>query len=55
MRDQLLDAPYRGQLDTLLRAYVRSRLQLPNAGQVRAALDAQDARDWAPEQRISGR
>jgi hypothetical protein len=52
MRDQLLDAPYRGQLDTLLRAYVRSRLQLPNAGQAQAALDAQDARDWAIRQRV---
>jgi hypothetical protein len=52
MRDQLLDAPYRSQLDGLLRAYVRSRLRLPNVGQAPAALDAQDARDWAIRQRV---
>ncbi len=52
MRDQLLDAPYRGQLDSLLRVYVRSRLRLPEIGLGGAALDAQDARDWAIQQRI---
>jgi hypothetical protein len=52
LRDQLLDAPYRGQLDSLLRTYIRSRLQLASIGLDPAALDAQGARDWAIQQRI---
>src|ERR1700722_5027899 len=51
-RDQLFDQPARGQLDALLRAYVKERRALPGAGVSRAALDAADARAGALQQQI---
>jgi hypothetical protein len=52
LRDSLLDQPYRSQLDGLLRAYIRGRRLLPLAGLDPAALDAQDRRSEAMQQRI---
>jgi hypothetical protein len=52
LRDSLLDQPYRSQLDSLLRAYIRERRLLPLAGLDPAALDAQDRRSESMQQRI---
>lgn len=44
LRDQLLDPPYRAELDGLLRDYIRERSALPQLGLDSAALDAEDKR-----------
>src|SRR5580698_8721094 len=38
LRDQLFAQPYRGQLDGLLRAYIRERRSLPSVGLSKPAL-----------------
>jgi hypothetical protein len=50
--DGLFDQPYRGRLDTLLRAYVRERHALPSVGADTAALDAADRRAEALQRQI---
>lgn len=52
LRDQILDQPFRGRLDALLRDYVRERRSLASVGMSPAALDAADQRTGALQQRI---
>jgi hypothetical protein len=52
LRDQMLDQPFRGRLDALLRDYVRERRSLASVGMSPAALDAADERTAVLQQRI---
>jgi hypothetical protein len=52
LRDLLLDEPYRGQLDALLRDYIRERRTLPQLSLDAHTLDAEDKRTEALQARI---